>query len=147
MVESVVASVVSVDALRSRKATDKVAHARVSQEKQVTERIGATDQTDRGERPIGTILSADKSGSQTDSPATGTAQSAAFDAVNKALGPSGQRIESLGSDALQRWINEKAIEERDGGYSRITLLPTGQVTLVQVQHPKKVREPKCLVAR
>ena len=38
-----------------------------------------------------------------------TAQTTALDAVNRALGPGGQRLEALGSNALQRWIQENAV--------------------------------------
>jgi hypothetical protein len=34
-----------------------------------------------------------------------------FDAANKVLGQSGQRIESLGSDSLARWMQENGVEE------------------------------------
>lgn len=68
------------------------------------------------------------------------ANAAAYDEANRMLGPVGQRIEALGSDALQRWMQENSVEERDGGYWQRRTLPTNEIALVQVQPPKEVIE-------
>jgi hypothetical protein len=67
-----------------------------------------------------------------------TATEAALEAANKMLGPGGQRIEALGSDALQRWMQENGVEERNGEYWQRQKLPTGQNAFVQVTPPKEV---------
>ena len=69
-----------------------------------------------------------------------TAGEAAFEGANKMLGPGGQRIEALGSDNLQSWMQEGGIEERDGFYWQRQRLPTGQTALVQLQSPKDLVE-------
>ena len=56
------------------------------------------------------------------------------------MGPNGQHIEALDSDALQRWMQANGVEERGGKYRQRQKLPTGQLALVEVQIPKEVSE-------
>jgi hypothetical protein len=70
------------------------------------------------------------------------ANAAAFEAANKVLGESGQHIEALGSDAVNRWMQENGILEMNGAYWQ--KLPTGQLALVHVQHQREVIEAEQL---
>jgi hypothetical protein len=62
--------------------------------------------------------------------------------ARKMMGPGGQHIEVLGSDALQRWMQDNGVEEMNGGYWQ--RLPTGQLALVEMQLPKEVLEAEQL---
>ena len=60
------------------------------------------------------------------------ANAATYEAANKVLGESGQHIYALGSDALNRWIQENGIEELNRVYWQKQKLTTGQLVLVQM---------------
>ena len=72
------------------------------------------------------------------------ANAAAYAEANKIMGPSGQHIEALGSDALQRWMKANGVEEMNSSYWQKQKLPTGQLALVQIQPSKGVLEAKQL---
>jgi len=54
----------------------------------------------------------------------------AFDAANKILEPGGQHIESLGSDALENWVRENAVEKINNTYYQRRVLPSGEMIFV-----------------
>ena len=64
----------------------------------------------------------------------------AFDAANKVLEPGGQHIESLGSDALENWVRENAVEKINDTYYQRRVLPSGETALVPTKPPAEVME-------
>jgi hypothetical protein len=64
----------------------------------------------------------------------------AFAQANKELSGTGQHVEALGSDALQRWMQASGVTEMNGGYWQRRQLPSGETALVQVYPPKEVIE-------
>ena len=64
----------------------------------------------------------------------------AFDAANKVLEPGGQRIESLGSDALENLVHDNAVEMINGVYYQRRVLPSGETALVEMKPPSEVLE-------
>ena len=98
----------------------------------VARKIGAAQQSQLGQLPA----------SQLPGPALPNMNAAAYEAANKLLEQSGQHIEALGSDAMQRWMQEDGIEEMKGGYWQ--RLAGGQMALIEVQPPKEVLEAEQL---
>ena len=64
----------------------------------------------------------------------------AFDAANRVLEPGGQHIESLGSDALENWVRENAVEKINNTYYQRRILPSGETALVEVKPSSKILE-------
>jgi hypothetical protein len=63
-----------------------------------------------------------------------------IEAINRALGPGGDRFESLGSNTLTQWMTDNAVEERDGEYWQRRKLDSGEMALVEVHPQKEVLE-------
>lgn len=61
-------------------------------------------------------LPASQDAQSTSQPPTLQISTDPFTVVNKILGESGQHIEALGSDAMQRWMRENGVEEGNGEY-------------------------------
>ena len=59
---------------------------------------------------------------------------------NWRLGPGGERFEANGSNTLQDWMNNNAIEELDGEYWQRRKLDSSKMALVQVEPPKEMLE-------
>jgi len=70
----------------------------------------------------------------------GSAQATAYAAADKVLQPGGQHIESLGSDALENWIRENAVEKINDTYYQRRVLPSGETALVPTRPPAEVME-------
>ena len=66
------------------------------------------------------------------------ATAAAFIQANRELAGTGQRVEALGSNALQQWIREANVQEIGGVYYQRRMLPDGKSALVEVKPPKEI---------
>ncbi len=60
--------------------------------------------------------------------------------LNRRLGPGGDRFEANGSNTLQDWMRDNAVEERDGEYWQRRKLDSSEMALVVVSPPKEVLE-------